>query len=141
MPITFASSFWVPIVIFIVMGGKSLMGGCPAGHAAILWSTAPSNALWVTETATVLSEFEGRYKVGHTTCTVKPIKMAFEVRWATRKRVMRFFYDHTTPDGKAVFVSEDTGQGTDKFVFDDNRYNAGTFFTADGRIFAVERVR
>jgi hypothetical protein len=56
-------------------------------------------------------------------------------------RVMRFYFDSTTPHGKAVFVSEDTGQGTNKFVFDDNRYNTGTFFSADGRMFAVERVR
>jgi hypothetical protein len=67
--------------------------------------------------------------------------MAFEVRWAKGRGVMRFFFDRTTPDGKAVFVSEDSGQGTDKFVFDDNRYNSGKFFRADGKVFAVERVR
>jgi hypothetical protein len=141
MPITFASSFWVPIVIFIVVGGTSLIGGFPDGHVALRGATVTANPLWLTETAARLSEFEGRYKVGHTTCTVKPIKMAFEVRWAKGQGVMRFFYDHTTPDGKAVFVSEDTGHGTDKFVFDDNCYHSGTFFTADGRMFVVERAR
>ena len=129
------------VVIFIVMGGQSLVGGLPQGHAAIPLSAVTSNPLRVTETATALPEFEGNYKVGNTICTVKPIKMAFAVRWAKGRGAMRFFFDSTTSDGKAVFVSEDSGKGMDKFVFDDNRYNSGTFLRADGKIFAVERVR
>ena len=141
MHTTSSYSLWIPIVLFIVICGKFLVGGFPEGHAVILLPAVTSNPLQAAETATVLSEFEGSYKVGNTTCTVKPIKMAFEVRWAKGKGVRRFFFDSTTPDGKAVFVSEDSGQGTDKFVFDDNRYNSGKFFRADGKIFAVDRVR
>ena len=129
------------MVIFLVMGGKSLTGGLLEGHAAIPLSAVTSHPLRVTETATTLSEFEGSYKVGNTTCTVKPIKMAFEVRWAKGRGAMRFFFDSTTPDGKAVFVSEDSGKGPDKFVFDDNRYSSGKFLRADGKMFAVETVR
>ena len=86
-------------------------------------------------------EFEGQYKVGGTTCTVKPIRMAFEVRWAKGKGVQRFFFDRTTDGGKAVFISEDLGKGVDRFVFDDNKYNSGRFRRADGKTFTVRRMR
>lgn len=134
-------SFSILTVIGIVICGESLVGALSEGHAALPLSAATSYPLRVAETDTALSEFEGSYQVGTTTCTVKPIKMAFEVRWAKGKGAMRFFFDSTTPDGKAVFVSEDSGKGTDKFVFDDNRYNSGKFLRTDGKMFAVKRVR
>lgn len=93
------------------------------------------------QTGSVASEFEGCYKVGNTYCTVKPIKMAFEIRWAKGKGGMTFFFDKTTPDGKVVFVSEKLDKGRDQFVFDDDRYNAGVFIRADGKVFAVERLQ
>lgn len=93
------------------------------------------------ETSATLSEFEGRYKVGNTTCTVAPIKMAFEVKWLKGKGVMHFFFAETTPDGKPIFISEDFGKGRDKFIFDDNRYNVGRFVRADGKVFVVERLK
>lgn len=93
------------------------------------------------ETSASLSEFEGRYKVGKTNCTVVPIKMAFEVKWQKGQGVMHFFFDKTTSDGKSIFVSEDLGKGRDKFIFDDNFYNSGMFIRADGKEFAVERLR
>jgi hypothetical protein len=93
------------------------------------------------ETSASLSEFEGRYKVGNTTCTVMPIKMAFEVKWVKGQGVMNFFFDKTTPDGKSIFVSEDFGKGRDKFIFDNNLYNSGIFIRADGKIFKVERMK
>ncbi|MEY3288777.1 MAG: hypothetical protein RLZZ419_1019 [Pseudomonadota bacterium] len=93
------------------------------------------------ETSTSLFEFEGRYKVGKTRCTVSPIKMAFEVKWQKGQGVMHFFFDKTTPDGKSVFVSEDIGKNRDKFIFDDNTYNSGKFIRADGKVFNVERLK
>jgi hypothetical protein len=93
------------------------------------------------ETSASLSEFEGRYKVGNTTCTVVPIKMAFEVKWIKGHGVMNFFFEKATPDGKSIFVSEDSGKGRDKFMFDDNLYNSGLFIRADGKVFTVERLR
>jgi hypothetical protein len=93
------------------------------------------------ETSASLSEFEGRYKVGNTTCTVVPIKMAFEVKWIKGQGVMSFFFDKTTPEGKSIFVSEDFGKGRDKFIFDDNFYNVGLFLRADGKVFTVERLK
>jgi hypothetical protein len=94
-----------------------------------------------TKTSSSLYEFEGRYKVGNTTCIVAPIKMAFEVKWTKGKGVMTFFFDKTTSDGKAIFVSEQLSKGRDKFVFDDDRYNVGVFIRADGKVFTVEKLR
>ena len=93
------------------------------------------------ETSASLSEFEGRYKVGNTACSVVPIKMAFEVKWRKGRGVMNFFFDKTTPDGKSIFVSDDFGKGRDKFIFDNNLYNTGIFIRADGKIFKVERFK
>jgi hypothetical protein len=93
------------------------------------------------ETNASLSEFEGRYKVGNTTCTVVPIKMAFEVKWIKGRGVMNFFFDKTTPDGKSIFVSEDFGKGRDKFIFDNNFYNSGIFIRADGKVFKVVKLK
>jgi hypothetical protein len=93
------------------------------------------------ETSTSLSEFEGRYKVGNTTCTVVPIKMAFEVKWIRGQGVMYFFFEKQTPDGKFIFVSKDFGKGRDKFIFDNKFYNSGKFIRADGKVFKVERLK
>ena len=93
------------------------------------------------ETSASLSEFEGRYKVGNTMCTVVPIKMAFEVKWIKGRGVMNFFFEKTTLDGKSIFVSDDFGKGRDKFIFDNNLYNSGIFIRADGKVFQVERLK
>jgi hypothetical protein len=91
------------------------------------------------ETSVSEAEFEGRYKVGKTSCSVVPVKMAFEVKWKKGRGVMHFFFDTTTPDGKTIFVSKDLGKGRDQFIFDDNAYNSGIFIRADGKKFKVER--
>lgn len=81
-------------------------------------------------------EFEGRYQVGETTCTVKPVKMAYEVRWAKGSGAMIFFGE----EGKR-FVSEESGAGSDAFVFDDESLDSGTFIRADGKQVAVRRLK
>jgi Protein of unknown function (DUF3828) len=85
--------------------------------------------------------FEGTYKVGATTATVKPVKMAFEVRWAKGSGVMMFFFDSQTSDGKYVYASEDNGKGTDKFIFDNDLFESGKFVRADGRESTLEKVK
>jgi hypothetical protein len=85
--------------------------------------------------AAAAGEFEGRYRVGETTCTVKPIKMGFEVRWAKGTGAMIFFGE----EGHR-FVSEDAGKGSDSFVFDDDTLNSGTFIRADGKQTPVKRL-
>jgi hypothetical protein len=83
--------------------------------------------------------FEGTYKVGDTTCTVKPVKMAFEIRWAKGSGTMTFFYDETA--GKYSYSSEDTGKGRDKFIFDDDTFTTGRFVRADGKEMPVSKVK
>ncbi|HEX9959642.1 MAG TPA: DUF3828 domain-containing protein [Pyrinomonadaceae bacterium] len=83
--------------------------------------------------------FEGTYKVGDTTCTVKPVKMAFEIKWAKGSGTMLFFYDETA--GERGYSSEDKGRGRDKFIFDDDTLTTGRFVRADGREMPVSKVK
>lgn len=85
-------------------------------------------------------EFEGTYKVGDTTCTVKPIKMAFEIKWAKGSGTMIFFYDSDSSGG-LTYASEDTGKGRDKFVFDNENLSTGKFIRADGKEMPVSKIK
>ncbi len=82
-------------------------------------------------------EFEGRYRVGDTTCTVKPVKMAFEIKWAKGSGSEYFFFK----DANVFESEEDKNGGRNEFRFDDQNYNTGTFVRADGKTFAVSRAR
>lgn len=87
-------------------------------------------------------EFEGKYQIGDTSCTVKPVKMAFEVRWAKGSGVEMFYAD--TPEGdKFTFSSSNpSGKGAPNvFSFDDENYDGGTFYRADGKEFAIRRIQ
>lgn len=137
-----------PIIRNLAILAAALTVGCGAAtakdstaaiapHAARVKSEAPAGAA---EAAEPTGEFEGRYRVGGTTCRVKPIKMAFELRWATGKGAMRFFSDGVSAEGKPRFVSEDRGKGQDRFEFDDGNYNSGRFIRADGKVLTVQRL-
>ncbi len=80
-------------------------------------------------------EFEGKYQIGETTCTVTPVKMAFEVRWAKGSGVEVFF-----AEGDNTFTSNPAKGGPNNFVFDDENYNTGQFLRGDGKTFAVKRI-
>lgn len=80
-------------------------------------------------------EFQGKFKVGDTSATVKPVKMAFEVKWAKGTGVEMFFFKEGN-----TFESDDKG-GPNRFEFDDESYNTGTFYRADGKTFPVQRVK
>lgn len=84
--------------------------------------------------------FEGKYKVGDTTCTVKPVKMAFEVRWAKGSGVEMFFFEERGTFA-ATFKSSSEQGTTNSFVFDDKNYDSGNFYRADGKEFAVTRLK
>jgi Protein of unknown function (DUF3828) len=85
------------------------------------------------------AEFEGGFQVGPTTCSVKPVKMAFEVKWARGTGVEMFFAKGEV-DGKYVFESEPDKTGkTGKFVFDDAAYASGTYVRKDGITYKVNR--
>lgn len=137
-PFTF---YFLPIrtLLFIAACGISCAQERPESDA-IQPLPVLTSPLGSSEKSASLSEFEGRYKVGNTTCTVVPIKMAFEVKWQKGQGVMHFFFDKTTPDGKSIFESEDFGKGRDKFIFNDNLYNVGLFTRADGKVFKVNRL-
>lgn len=83
-------------------------------------------------------EFEGKYQVGSTFCTVTPVKMAFEVRWAKGSGKEMFFFKDNI-DGQPVFSSDSDPSKENRFVFDDENYNSGKFLRADGKEFAVKR--
>lgn len=80
-------------------------------------------------------EFEGKYRVGDTTCTVRPDKMAFEIKWAKGTGSEYFYYK----DANVFESEEDKSGGRNEFRFDDENYNTGTFVRADGKTFAVKR--
>lgn len=80
--------------------------------------------------------FEGKYRVGETTCTVTPVKMAFEVRWAKGKGVETFFSKNSV-----TFESSPPKGGPNQFVFDDENYNTGVFYRTDGTTFEVKRLQ
>ncbi|MEO6654861.1 MAG: DUF3828 domain-containing protein [Pyrinomonadaceae bacterium] len=82
------------------------------------------------------NEFEGKFQVGDTTCTVKPVKMAFEVRWAKGSGVEMFFFK----DGYTFESSPDKGE-PNRFEFDDENYTTGIFYRADGKTFPVKRAK
>jgi hypothetical protein len=84
--------------------------------------------------------FEGTYQVGDTTCTVKPIKMAFELKWSKGSGTMIFFYDSDAAGG-LTYTSEDGGKGKDKFVFDDETLSTGRFIRADGKEMSVKKIK
>jgi hypothetical protein len=82
-------------------------------------------------------EFEGKYRVGDTTCIVRPDRMAFEVKWAKGSGSEYFFYKDVN-----VFESEENKSGgRNEFRFDDENYNTGTFVRADGKTFPVSRAK
>lgn len=85
-------------------------------------------------------EFEGKYQIGETSCTVTPVKMAFEVRWAKGSGKEMFFF-RDREGGKTNFASSTDESKANVFSFDDENYNAGTFFRADGKVFPIKRAK
>ncbi len=88
------------------------------------------------ENAAVTGDFEGRYTVGTTSCTVKPVKMAFEVKWAKGSGSEMFY-----AAGENTFESEEGKTGVNRFEFTDENYNTGTFYRGDGKSFTVKRAK
>ncbi len=73
-------------------------------------------------------EFEGRYRVGDTTCTVEFKNRGFAVKWAKGSGVEYFsFMEGTT------FASSTVESEANKFVFDDENYHTGIFIEPTAR--------
>lgn len=90
--------------------------------------------------AQISGEFEGRYQIGETTCTVKPVKMAFEIKWEKGKGVEMFFFQDRAND-KYIFASDPPKGKANVFSFDDENFNTGIFYRADGREFPISRIK
>lgn len=89
------------------------------------------------EPAATDGKFEGNYTVGTTSCTVKEVSGIFEIRWAKGSGKEIF---HST--GPNEFESEaDKDGGFNRFKFDGEGYNKGTFLRADGKTFDVSRAK
>jgi hypothetical protein len=84
------------------------------------------------------SFFEGKYSVGSTSCIVKPVKMAFEVRCSERKSATMFFNEGDASSAKPAFSTEDKKE---RFVFDNDRFDSGIYTGADGKELPVKRAR
>lgn len=84
--------------------------------------------------------FEGKYQVGDTTCTVKPVKMAFEVKWAKGSGVEMFFFQDRAND-KIIYSSDPDEGKANSFAFDDENFDTGIFYRADGKEFPIKRVK
>ncbi|MEP6947457.1 MAG: DUF3828 domain-containing protein [Acidobacteriota bacterium] len=95
----------------------------PAGDTPDVGSTAGGN-------------FAGRYQIGSTSCTVKPVKMAFEVHWAKGSGVEMFF----SKNGTTFESSPDKGE-SNRFEFDDESLSTGVFYRADGTEFPIKRLK
>ena len=109
----------------------------------ILYGGGDSLLKWLKETysgqneTSSSNEFEGKYQVGETTCTVTPSKMSFDVRWAKGSGVETYFYK----DGN-TFESSNKDGSSNQFVFDDSNYNSGTFNrSSDGKSLPVRRIK
>lgn len=81
-------------------------------------------------------EFEGKFQVGDTSCVVKPVKMAFEVRWAKGSGAEMFF----SKNGYTFESSPDKGE-PNRFEFDNDGYGTGIFYRADGKEFPVKKIK
>ncbi len=109
----------------------------------IFYSDADSLMKWLKDTypdkpagKAVSTEFEGKYRVGDTTCIVKPVKMAFEVRWAKGSGVEMFVFKEGY-----TFESMPDDAESNRFEFDDENYTTGIFYRSDGETFPVRRLK
>jgi hypothetical protein len=83
-----------------------------------------------------LGDFRGKYIVGDTSCTVEFKNKGYAVKWAKGSGVEYFsLMDGTT------FASSTVESEANKFVFDDENYNSGTFHRADGKTFPIRRAK
>lgn len=105
-----------------------------------LTSLYKENAQAMSDTDNQTLEFEGKYQVGDTTCTVKPVKMAFEVKWEKGSGTEMFFSEGRAND-RHIFASNPKTGKANVFAFDDENYNTGTFYRGDGKELPIKRIK
>lgn len=84
--------------------------------------------------------FKGKYQVGDTTAVVKPIKMAFEVKWE-KGTGTEIFFNQGEANDKFIFASDPKTGKANVFSFDDENFNTGIFYRADGKELPIKRVK
>jgi hypothetical protein len=62
--------------------------------------------------------------------------MAYEVRWAKGSGVETFVFQEGT-----TFESDADKGGKNSFIFDNENYDSGVFYRADGKEFRVTRLK
>lgn len=83
-----------------------------------------------------LGDFRGKYIVGDTSCIVEYKNKGYAVKWAKGSGLEYFsFMDGTT------FASSTVESEANRFVFDNENYDTGTFYRADGKTFPVRRAK
>jgi hypothetical protein len=92
------------------------------------------------EGSTTVALFEGKYQVGTAVCTVKPVKMAYEVKWHKGTGVEMFFSQGRAND-KVIFSSDPPKGKASSFAFDDETFDTGTFYRADGKEMPIKRIK
>lgn len=145
VPVTFVNFGKKQMIIFLLVqeNGSWKIQNIDYGKNMTLAGIYKENAALDTvkkEDTSLTGEFAGEYQVGETTCTVKPIKMAFEVKWEKGTGTEIFFSQGTAND-KYVFASDPKTGKANTFSFDDENYNTGTFHRADGKEFPIKRVK
>ena len=83
-----------------------------------------------------IGDFRGKYLVGDTSCTVEFKNKGYAVKWAKGSGLEYFSLMEGT-----TFASSTVESEANRFVFDDENYNTGTFYRADGKTFPVRRAK
>jgi hypothetical protein len=92
------------------------------------------------EGSTADHNFEGKYQVGTAVCTVKAVKMAYEVKWEKGTGVEMFFSQGMAND-KMIFATDPPKGKANIFSFDDDKYDAGIYYRADGKQMPIKRIK
>lgn len=84
-------------------------------------------------------EFEGTYQVGETTCTVTPVKMAFEVKWAKGSGSEIFHFANREND-RYIYMTDGNGGKVNIFALNEG-FDSGEFIRGDGKRFPVKKIK
>jgi hypothetical protein len=86
-------------------------------------------------------EFEGTYQIGTDTCSVRPVKMAFEVIRDKGKPAAIFFYESESQFGRYTYISEKKESGYDRFVFANDSHVSGEYISSNGIRYSLTKIR
>ena len=119
--------------------------GAPAAWAAVPPEPAcppalVASALSASAPRGVSMELDGAYQVGRAQASVRPVRMAYELRWKRGRGAMTFFLEGRARDSLDVFAAEVSPGKSDRFYFKAGDYRVGLFVRADGVCMPVLKV-